>query len=140
MGFPLVLLVFSEIALEGFLAPGTVDGVCDWREGGYGFIFPGVFKELMSKCALAMGVSTSYTLYSWAMTDQRQSSMTSHAMPRDANPTRVQLLEFFEKSCGQLFGNITVHFVALRPWIFGSINIESCSTAKVIRIVLALDL
>lgn len=46
MLLPLILLVVAEVALEGFLAPGAVDGVCDGCEGGDGLVLARVAEEL----------------------------------------------------------------------------------------------
>jgi hypothetical protein len=43
---PLLLLVFAEVALEGLLAPGAVDGVGDWGKGRDGLVLAGVAEEL----------------------------------------------------------------------------------------------
>lgn len=43
---PPLRVPLAEIASEGFLAPGAVDGVGDGREGGHGLVFARVFEEL----------------------------------------------------------------------------------------------
>ena len=66
--------------------------------------------------------------------------MTSHGMARDANPTRVEFFEARKESVWHFFRDVAIHLVALGPRLLGSIDIEPCSTAEVIRIVFALDL
>lgn len=48
MLLPFRLLVLAEVAVEGLLAPGTVDRVRDGGEGRDGFVFSGVTEELFS--------------------------------------------------------------------------------------------
>lgn len=44
---PLILLVIAEVSLERLLAPGTVDGVGDWRERRDRLVLARVTEELM---------------------------------------------------------------------------------------------
>lgn len=45
---PLLLLVLAEVALEGLLAPGAVDGVRNWRECRDRLVFARVAKVLLA--------------------------------------------------------------------------------------------
>ena len=46
MLLPLLLLVLAEVAVEGLLAPGAVDGVGNRGKGRDGLVFAGVAEEL----------------------------------------------------------------------------------------------
>ena len=49
VGFPLLLLILSEVSRECFLAPLAVDGVGNRGEGGARLILAGVLEELFMR-------------------------------------------------------------------------------------------
>ena len=53
---PLVLLVITEVALEGLLSPRAVRGVCDRRKGRDGLVLARVAKELGMVSVIESGV------------------------------------------------------------------------------------
>ena len=66
--------------------------------------------------------------------------MTAHAMSRNADPAGIQLVECRKQRFGQLFSNICVHVISLRPWFFRGINVEAGAGAEVPAVVLALNI
>ena len=65
--------------------------------------------------------------------------MTTHTVPRKTNPTRIQLRKRTKDRLGQLIYNITVHIITVIVGSLGSINVEASTAAKVVCIVLALN-
>lgn len=66
--------------------------------------------------------------------------MSTHAVSSDTDPARVQLLrESSEDSLGQFLGDVTVHVVASVVRSLSGIDVEAGARAKVVRIILTLD-
>lgn len=70
---------------------------------------------------------------------QRQSPMPTHAVPEDADPRAVDLIEVGEDRLRQLGGDVAVHVVALGPRLPGRVHVEAGTGAEVVGIVFALD-
>ena len=77
---------------------------------------------------------------SWSVTHERQGAMAAHAVAGDGDAGVVKLVEGGEERLGQLLGDVGVHFVVLSPWLFGRVDVEAGTGAKVVGLVLAFDL
>jgi len=56
---------------------------------------------------------------------QGQSTVTSHAVSRNADTVAIELLEVGEKCIRKLLGNVTVHVVSFVIWLFRRVNVEA---------------
>lgn len=66
--------------------------------------------------------------------------MPPHAMPKDADSPRVNLLKGREDSLRQLGGDVAVHAVAIGPGLLRRVNVEARAGAEVVGVVFAWDL
>lgn len=73
------------------------------------------------------------------MTDQGQSTVATHAVTSNANVTRVQLRESRKDSLRQLLADVAVHVVAGVVGSLGGVDVEASTGAKVIGVILALN-
>ena len=132
---PLGLVLLTEVALEGLLPPGAVDGVGNGREGGSRLVLARVLQELqapvlvnqLSDCVLS------------GSTYQRQGAVAAHAVAGDADPAAVQNLKVREQRLGQLLRDVGVHVVALVIGRVCRVDVEPGATTKIVSIVFALD-
>ena len=65
--------------------------------------------------------------------------MSTHAVAGDTHAAGVQLGESIEDSLGQFFGDVAVHVIAGVVRRLSGVDIEAGTGAKVVSIVLALD-
>ena len=80
---PLLLLVFTEITGEGFLAPVTVAGVGDRCECGDGLVLAGVLQELVTVALARAKRRWEERAY------QGQGTVTAHAVASNTDSVRV---------------------------------------------------
>lgn len=77
---PLLLLVFTEVAGEGFLTPVAVAGVGDGSECGDGLVLAGVLQEL------GVVVSAHVKMRGKEIAYQSQGTVATHAVTSNADP------------------------------------------------------
>lgn len=65
--------------------------------------------------------------------------MPTHAVPEDADPRPVDLVEVGEDYLRQLGGDVAVHLVALGPGFPGGVDVEAGARAEVVGIIFARD-
>lgn len=65
--------------------------------------------------------------------------MPAHAVPEDADPPRVHLLEVLEHGPRQLRRDVAVHFVPLAPGGSCRVDVEARAAPEVEGVVFALD-
>lgn len=65
--------------------------------------------------------------------------MSTHTVTGDTDATRVQLRESSKDRLRQLLGDVAVHVVAVLVGSLGGIDVEAGAGAKVICVILALD-
>lgn len=66
--------------------------------------------------------------------------MSAHAVPEDADSRAVDLRERGEDCLRELGSDVAVHLVAIGPRLLRCVYVETGAGAKVVGIVLALDL
>ena len=71
---------------------------------------------------------------------QSQSAVPAHAVPEDTDAIRVHLFEVVEDGPGQFRVDVAVHLIPSVPWGFGRVDIESRAAAKIVGVILALDI
>lgn len=76
----------------------------------------------------------------WPATHERQGAMPAHAVPRDGDVGSVELVKGGKERLGQLLRDVRVHFVVLGPRFLGRVDVEAGAGAKVVGLILALDL
>ena len=130
-----LLLVLAEVALEGLLAPGAVDGVANRGKGRYGPVLAGVAEKLFEsvRCFVPTRVKEGET-------NQSESTVSTHAVTSDADFVGVELRESSKDGLRQLRGDVAVHVIAIVVWGVGGVDVEAGTSSEVIRIVLALDI
>lgn len=134
---PFRFLVFAEVARERFLAPGAVDGVCDGRKGRDGFVFAGVTEVLFQRGHfLSVQPLSNIAL---DRTYQRQRPVSTHAVTRDADPTRIKLWKRRKDRLGEFLGDVGVHVVPLVVRSLCRVDVEAGAGAEVPRVILAFD-
>lgn len=72
-------------------------------------------------------------------TYQSKSTVSTHTVTSDTNPASIQLRESIKDSLGQFFSDVAVHVIASIVRCLSGIHVEASTRAKVICIVLALD-
>lgn len=72
-------------------------------------------------------------------TYQSESTVSTHAVAGDTDAVGVQLRESTKDSLRQLLGDVAVHVVAVVIRGLGSIDVETGAGAKIICIILALN-
>lgn len=65
--------------------------------------------------------------------------MTTHTMTRDAHAGGIQLGERSKDGLGKFFGDVTVHVVAIIVGRLCGVDVEACSAAEVVGVILAGD-
>lgn len=77
--------------------------------------------------------------YTWP-THQRQSTMPTHTMSKNANPLAINLLEILKHRLRQFLRDIAIHLIPLlRPRRFGGVDIEARAAAEVVGLIFALN-
>ena len=149
MLLPFRLLVLAEVAVEGLLAPGTVDRVRDGGEGRDGFVFSGVTEEL-SSCQPLFTIQLFNPIHCLfpggterngmgRRTYNSKSTMPTHTMTGNTHPPRIQLGKRRKDSLGQFLGDVRVHVIAIVVGGLCRVNVEARAGAEVVRVVFALD-
>lgn len=147
MLFPLLLLILAEVAIECLLAPGAVDRVGDGCKGRDGLVFAGVAEKLFKLARIHcfpllpgwMRQEKETKRPGRKFTNQGERTMSTHAVTGDTDATRVQLRESSKDRLRQLLGDVAVHVVTVLVGSLGGVDVEAGAGAKVIRVVLALD-
>lgn len=135
-----LLLIVSQISGECLLAPGAVDGVGDWRKGGYRLVLARVTEELFPGRLVQFLFEhrpDGKAHISMRHTYQSQGTVTAHTVTSDANPACIQLRESSKDSLGQLLRHVAVHVVSVVVRRLGSIDVETGAGTKIPRIILS---
>lgn len=119
--------------LNAFWPHGQLIGLAMGANAETDLYFPGFLRNWKQLSVPADAVSLLQTY-------QCQRAVASHAVTGDANSARVQLLEGRKESIGEFLGDVRVHVVALVPWLLGGVYVEARAGAKVVCLILALDL
>ena len=149
MLLPFRLLVLAEVAVEGLLAPGTVDRVRDGGEGRDGFVFSGVTEEL-SSCQPLFTIQLFNPIHCLfpggterngmgRRTYNSKSTMPTHTMTGNTHPPSIQLGKRRKDSLGQFLGDVRVHVIAIVVGGLCRVDVEARAGAEVVRVVFALD-
>lgn len=66
--------------------------------------------------------------------------MSAHTVARDADSATIEFLERREQRIRKLLCDVRIHVVALRPWLLRRVDVETCSGAEVVGVILTLYL